>query len=154
LRIGFDAHKSCWDREQKALHIRTAIWRSVEQPEPKTKAGIRTVEISKVLNDFLSELVGKRTGFLLTNHKGEMMRESTLRQASFAKTGMPGAHSLRRFRITLLRKHLVPEEIIDYFVGHKSHRNLNDIYSSLAADADNRRSIVETVGLGFTVKEA
>jgi intergrase/recombinase len=62
-----------------------------------------------------------------------------------------GAHSLRRFRVTHLRRNKVAEELIDYFTGHKSTRNLNDIYSKLSADVDYRREVAESVGLGFTL---
>jgi intergrase/recombinase len=58
---------------------------------------------------------------------------------------------LRRFRITQLRRNKVAEELIDYWTGHKSARNLNDIYSKLSSDVDYWREVAKSVGLGFTL---
>jgi integrase len=150
LRIGDDGQHSAWGSKNSIVHVRDAFWRG-QLGLPKTEAGVRSVELCRALNEFLIKSVDTRTGFLVASADGSHMKESTLRQSSMAKLGIPGAHSLRRFRITHLRRNKVAEELIDYFTGHKSTRNLNDIYSKLSADAEYRREVAETVGLGFSL---
>jgi len=59
-----------------------------------------------------------------------------------------GCHAFRRYRITWLRKNMVPEDLITFWLGHAG-KTVTDTYSKLRDDADFRKQVAEKVGLGF-----
>jgi hypothetical protein len=61
-------------------------------------------------------------------------------------------HAFRRFRTTWLRKQHVSEDIIRFWLGHAS-REVTDRYSKLSEDAEFRRSVAASAGLGFELPE-
>jgi hypothetical protein len=60
-----------------------------------------------------------------------------------------GFHAFRRYRVTWLRKHSVPEQLIDYWTGHSTEKTVTDGYSKICADGEFRKSIAEQVGSGL-----
>ena len=67
-----------------------------------------------------------------------------------AKDGIPGFHSLRRFRTTRLREVGTPEDILKFWIGHGS-KDITDRYSKLASNEALRKEWAEKAGLGFSI---
>jgi integrase len=59
-----------------------------------------------------------------------------------------GFHAFRRFRVTHLRKNMVPEDLIKFWIGH-APKTVTDEYSKVKNDVDFRREAADKVGLGF-----
>lgn len=150
LRIGDDRCNTGWIPEKRLILVRTQIQRTLEV-SPKTEAGYREVDLSPKLNQTLIDLAGKRRGgFLFENTKGGHLHQTTLWKNVLSPLGIPGFHSLRRFRITRLREYGCPEDIIRYWVGHAG-QDITDRYSKLAENIELRRTWADRVGLGFDI---
>ena len=148
LRIGYSANHSCWIPEDSVLHVRSAMWRAVEQ-SPKTQAAIRSVEICKQLNDVLLGFArGRKGSFLFGGDRA--VPESTLRLHFDSHFENLGFHSLRRFRATYLAECGVPSAIDHYWIGHAT-QGVHDKYNKLAKNISLRREWAEKIGLGFTI---
>jgi hypothetical protein len=61
-----------------------------------------------------------------------------------------GNHAFRRFRITHLRKNLVPKDLEHFWLGH-ADEEIGDLYSKLMHDVQYRKDVAERVGVGFDV---
>src|SRR6266571_7719017 len=59
-----------------------------------------------------------------------------------------GFHAFRRFRVTHLRKNMVPEDLIKFWIGH-APQTVTDVYSKVKNDVDFRSETAEAVGIGF-----
>jgi hypothetical protein len=59
-----------------------------------------------------------------------------------------GFHAFRRFRMTWLRKNLVPRDLELLWMGH-APGEVGDLYSTLNDDTQFRQEWAERVGLGF-----
>jgi integrase len=59
-----------------------------------------------------------------------------------------GCRAFRRFRITLLRKKGVLEDLIHFWLGHAG-KSVTDHYSKLQDDLEFRKEAAVRVGLGF-----
>jgi integrase len=100
----------------------------------------------------------RREGLLFATRTGKLLHQSNLLCRSLhpiLKTiGMEktGFHAFRRFRTTWLRKQHVPEDIIRFWLGHASS-DVTDRYSKLSEDAEFRRSVAASAGLGFELPE-
>jgi len=98
--------------------------------------------------------IGSRTsGFVFSTSRGGLLiQRNVLRMlhAILKRTGMPklGFHAFRRFRVTHLRKNMVPEDLIKFWIGH-APQTVTDVYSKVKNDVDFRREAAEAVGLGF-----
>ena len=62
-----------------------------------------------------------------------------------AKTGF---HAFRRFRVTHLRKQVIPEDLLRFWIGH-GDKTVTDGYSKLKYDLEFRRDVANTIPLGF-----
>src|SRR5437870_9179807 len=62
-----------------------------------------------------------------------------------------GFHAFRRFRVTHLRKSMVPEDLIKFWIGH-APQTVTDVYSKVKNDVKFRREVAEKVGLGFEIR--
>ena len=118
---------------------------------PKTKAGIREIDISPELNAALCNETPLFGGFLYRNENGGPARLQTLYDIN-EKIGVPGFHSLRRFRVTHLRSQNCPEDILKYWVGHSNNTDITDRYSKLNQYVELRKEWAGKAGLGFDVK--
>lgn len=152
VRFGEVAEHTCWDYRNQIINVRTQFQRNNEV-RPKTDAGYRTIEIPARLHAYLSEHSQNKVlgDLLFVNDTGVgPIYEQTARMFHLNKTGIPGFHSIRRFRVTHLRHAGVPEEIIRFWIGHSSS-DITDHYSRLANNAEIRKGWVERAGLGFTL---
>jgi integrase len=66
------------------------------------------------------------------------------------KAPKAGNHAFRRFRITHLRKNLVPKDLEHSWMGH-ADEEIGDLYSKLMNDVQYRKDVAERVGTGFDV---
>lgn len=148
IRIGDDGEHTCWSEKDAIIRVRTSVWRGEEQL-PKTSAAIREVDLCGEINAAVAAFAGNRTGFLFASRSGALCATTVYRQC-LSKTKIPGAHALRRFRVSHLRKHfnVVPEDLLRYWIGHAG-AGVTDHYSRLHQDMPLRKRIVEQVGLGF-----
>lgn len=139
LTVGPESNTSTWDPQTGTVYIKaTASW------SPKTDAGVRTVDLAPELNDFLVETLAPVEGQPVFRHVRPMTAYGHLKDA-----GIPGFHSLRRFRVTHLRK-TVPEGLLKFWIGH-ANESVTDRYDKIRVDVDARKNFAEKAGLGFSL---
>jgi integrase len=151
IRIGEDNANTCWVEKDSMIHVRKSLWRDTIQ-EPKTSASVRTVDLCAEINKTVATFAKSREGYLFANRDGAPLLAATVYKNAFSKTNIPGAHSLRRFRVSHLRKHfnVVPEDLLRYWIGHAS-KSQTDAYSRLAQEVGLRKAVCERIGLGFSL---
>lgn len=156
LRKGPDTGSgSCWDPETALIHVRDQI--SAEQTviTPKTTASTRVVNVYPKLNAWVAaRLADKKPGeFLFLTRNGGFLQPKTINTKVHA-CGIPGTHSLRRFRVTHLDQVGVQRRVVDYWTGHTGE-NITDRYSHPEKVAEWLVKTCERAGLGFEIpKEA
>jgi integrase len=110
----------------------------------------------------LKEFIGSRTsGFLFASRNGKPLSDfnilnrhlhPSLKKLGWSdpKTGdgTVGNHAFRRFRNTHLRKNRVPDDLIQWWLGHAG-KSMTDEYSQVRDDLKYRKLVVEQVGIGF-----
>ncbi len=113
--------------------------------------------LEPVVADKLREFVGEgKSGLLFSTQAGRQISQSNILRRSLhpilAELNQPkmGCHAFRRFRVTWLRKNLVPEDLIKFWHGHAGN-TVTDSYSKLKDDVEFRKQVVEKVGLGFEI---
>ncbi len=120
----------------------------------KTEAGEREIDLAPELAEMLRTYIGARTsGFLFRTRKGgPILQRNVLRMlhAILKRMNRPklGFHAFRRFRVTHLRKNMVPEDLIKFWIGH-TPKTVTDEYSKVKNDVNFRREVADKVGLGF-----
>lgn len=137
LRAGLQSVVSAWVGQ--VLYIQTQIYKT-DDISPKTKAGVRIVDICKPLADYLGT-VRPRNGRLFPFSKATAYKMAR-------RHSIPGYHSLRRFRITHLRSQKVQELLIKNWVGHAG---LTQTDEYVRISADEKRAEADRVGLGFKI---
>jgi integrase len=140
LRSGPQAGLSSWVGQ--VLSVQTQMYKR-EDVMPKTKAGIRTVDICKPLADYLKAVLRER---LLLFSFSKATAYKVARRYS-----IPGYHSLRRFRITHLRSQKVQELLIKNWVGHAG---LSQTDEYVRISSEERRTEANRVELGFSLQLA
>jgi integrase len=103
----------------------------------------------------LKAFVGDRTsGLLFCSKSGNPLLQSNVLRLSLhpllekLKQPQSGAHALRRFHATWLRKQCAPEDLIRFSLGH-ANESVTDDYSNLKEDVAFRKTVAEQVGIGF-----
>lgn len=135
-----------WDFADATITVRATIVKGRLQPTPKTAAGKRIVDLDPRLNELLKAFVGDSKGFLFESENGDKAREQTFRD--HLPASIPGFHSLRRFRVTYLRRAGVPENLLEYWVGH-ARKSITDRYDKVGEDVVTRKLWATKAGLGF-----
>lgn len=145
LRIGeaLALTASDWDPAACTLQIHGTMVRGQIQGETKTKAGTRVVDLNPQLNQLLHTL------FVARERSGLLFRtpERTLRH-HIAALGIPGFHSLRRYRITHLQGQNVPATLTKFWAGHAAG-DTTERYTKMGAQIEERKAWSERAGLGF-----
>jgi len=151
IRIGEDGENTCWVEKDAAIHVRRSIWHGQVQ-EPKTASAHRTVDLCAEINSAVANFASNRQSYLFASRTESPLSATTVYKHALSKTQIPGAHALRRFRVSHLRKHfnVVPEDLLRYWIGH-ANKTITDDYSRLAQDVPLRKRIVEQVRLGFSL---
>ena len=154
LRIGEALALRVVDVSGYTISISQSLWNGKLQ-SPKTKNGVRQVDLHSSLAVVLNALIGTRTsGFVFsTRHASNLLRKSL--HPILAKMGREacGFHAFRRYRNTHLRKARVPDGLIQYWMGHAGS-SMTDNYDRVREDLEFRRFTAEQAGLGFTPPEA
>lgn len=146
LKVGpDDGSASIWDPISGTLTIRTTMVDGRIQPDTKTKAGTRVVDLDPALATFLhSQFANRESRMPLFTSS-----ESTLRR-QLTSLGIPGFHSLRRFRITHLQAANVPPTLTKFWAGHAAG-DVTERYTKMGAQIAERKNWSEKAGLGFSL---
>ena len=140
----------------RTITIEQSCWNGAIQ-QPKTKNAYRQIDLCPAVAELLKSFVaGRDSGLVFANRAGKPLSQTNLARRSLhpilkelgvEKTGF---HAMRRFRATWLRKQRVPEDLIQFWLGH-AKKSQTDAYSKLAEDMEFRREITDAVGAGFEV---
>ena len=137
------------------IKICQKAWRGQIHDYLKSESGKREIDLHSTVATMLKEFVGERkSGLLFSTRTGKQLYQSSILRRSLhpilanLKQPKTGCHAFRRFRITWLRKNLVPEDLITFWHGHAG-KTVTDSYSKLKDDAEFRKQVAEKVGLGF-----
>jgi integrase len=128
----------------------------------KTDNAYRDIDLHASVVKMLKEFIGSHTsGFLFASRNGKPLSDSNILNRhlhpslkklgwSDPKTGdgTAGNHAFRRFRNTHLRKNRVPDDLIQWWLGHAG-KSMTDEYSQVRNDLKYRKLIAEQVGIGF-----
>ena len=154
IGIEIDKHISA---DFRTIKVRQKVRRGKLEHFLKTDAGLRDIDLCPALAEMLKAYVGERTsGYLFQNKDGKFVSQTNLLRrglhAALKKLGQPkaGLHSLRRFRLTWLRKNRVPADLERFWMGHENE-TVGDDYSKLKDDVEFRLEYAEKVGLGFEI---
>jgi integrase len=133
--------------ECRVLHVRRSVWDCQEQ-SPKTANAVRVVDIPEPLAKVLREYTAGKNGLLFATRTGGPLSQRNVRRAFYTAGAMCGFHALRRFRLTWLRKNVVPKDLERFWMGH-APEEVGDLYSKLKDDVSFRQEWAERAGLGF-----
>jgi integrase len=156
LRIGEIFALTVSDIKGSVIHVHQSAWES-KMTDPKTKNGIREVDIHSSLADALSAHLGARTtGLVFPSERGTPLRKSNLLRRSLhpilKEMGKEPCrfHAFRRFRVAHLRLQSVPEILLRVWVGH-STEGITDKYAleGVKRDTLNRTITAQNAGVGF-----
>lgn len=99
----------------------------------------------------LATFLGDReTGFIFRTANGSPLHQSNVLRRSLhpilAGIGREkaGFHCFRRFRVTHLRKHGTPEDLLRFWIGH-GDKTVTDRYAKLCEDVAFRKAQAERV---------
>jgi integrase len=141
--------------DSTTIKICQKAWRGQIHDYLKSESGKREIDLHSTVATMLKEFVGERkSGLLFSTRTGKQLYQSSILRRSLhpilanLKQPKTGCHAFRRFRITWLRKNLVPEDLITFWHGHAG-KTVTDSYSKLKDDAEFRKQVAEKVGLGF-----
>ncbi len=143
---GLNRH-SIWDSKNSLLRIKSTLARGKVSPEPKTEAGRREIDLHPNVNEYLKATNLPKEGFLFQNSNGNRVRIETLYE-HFEDLGIPGFHSLRRFRITHLEAKGVPRGLAMLWTGHAS-KDVHESYLKFGPDMQVRKDWAQKAGFGF-----
>jgi integrase len=157
LQIGPDpsGQNTVWDSDEKLVRIRKSIFRGQLQ-EPKTPASVRDIDLPTAVNEMLQRFTtGRRQHeFLFCTKLGKPLEQSYINRYILKPLGIPGAHSLRRFRVSHLREGACNEAILKRWLGHSNGSDITNRYDKSAENISARRNWVESIGTGLNVADA
>jgi integrase len=137
--------------------IKSKVWKGIEQDFLKTSNGEREIDLPKSVAKLLMDFIDKRkSGLLFRSKNNRPLSESNIvnrwlhPMLEQLQAPVAGNHAFRRFRITLLRKNLVPKDLEHFWLGH-ADEEIGDLYSKLMHDVQYRKDVAECVGVGFDV---
>jgi integrase len=144
LALEFDdkQNNSVWFPSESKIIIRNQRIGNTFGP-PKTKAGVREVDLAPELNSYLIRIIKPegQTGFIF-------LKSESAYRAQLAQFGIPGFHSLRRFRVTHMRLNGVPEALVQFWTGHAAG-NITERYTKVGEEIEARKTHAKKAGLGF-----
>jgi integrase len=155
LKIGgtSDNEDTVWDRENRVILVRKSVYRGQLQL-PKTLAAIRDVDLSTPVQNMLIEFSkGRQPGeFIFATKTGKPLEPSHVQRFITKKNGVPGAHALRRYRLTWLEEQGCPRGLEAFWMGHSSG-DVRGRYDKTSEDREFRRKQVERIGTGLVISE-
>lgn len=151
LRMGPDQGKGSYlGLDQGVVYVRGGVYDRKEQAT-KSPAGFREVDLYAPVVKWLKEAFdGKAQGELLfQERRGGFVHLATLYD-HFNADGIPGSHSLRRFRTTHLENMSVPRVLVDYWTGHAG-KTITDRYAKFGQSLNARKNWCKRAGVGFQI---
>jgi integrase len=159
--LGLEIDKHFADNSSTVL-VRQKVRKCKTENYLKTDNAYRDIDLHPCVVKILKEFIGSRTsGFLYASRNGKPLSDSnilkrhlhpSLRELGWtdSKTGdeTAGNHAFRRFRNTFLRKSHVPDDLIQWWLGHAG-KSMTDEYSQVRDDVEYRKMVTEQVGIGF-----
>jgi integrase len=134
LALSIDDASDSYDPANGTIHIRKTL---------KTQSAKRSVLLP---DNFKLWLNGRIPS------SGKLLRQTYQQvHAALNAADVPKPHAYRRFRVTVLRRHRMQEDVLRSQLGH-SKTSITDQYSYAADDADFLRSEIERCGLGFSLE--
>jgi integrase len=151
LRVGeaLALTASDWDRQNMTLSVTKTIVKGHTQDSTKTIAGTRIVDLTPELNAFLTKHIPHTDGLLFRSANGGVVRQMSA-YSHLEKVGIPGFHSLRRFRETYLETVGVPRMLMKFWTGHAAS-DISERYIKFGPDVQARKQWAVKAGLGFTL---
>jgi len=169
-------HGTTFSEDCRVLHVRQSVY-GKKLKAPKTKNGIRDVDVPEVLAAVLRKYIaGRKVGRLLfVSRKGNPLLQRNINRdwlhPILESVGLRKAerwqdkngrrkvkclegegvawHAMRRFRSTHLDAQLIPESLIKIWLGHGKKGVTEQSYIKIMGRMDTRKTCVEDVGLGF-----
>jgi integrase len=156
LKIGSDPadQESCWDVGAQMIRIRKSVWRGKLQA-PKTYSAVRDIDISEPVNDMLKKFAdGRKPGaFLFATKTGQPLSPKYIRTYILEPLQIPGAHSLRRLRVSYLREVGCNESILKAWLGHSAGSDVTNKYDKSADNIAARKTWAERCGTGLDLSD-
>ncbi len=129
MRCGeaFGLHVEDIDLKAGTFSIRRSIWNG-EEVAPKTKRGVRVVNVEPAVAQMLAAHVGDRKGGrVFQTRTGTPFSKSNVRRKLnqiLKKLNLPpaGLHAFRHGRVSVLQENGVPGDLIKEWVGHSNLR--------------------------------
>jgi integrase len=144
---GLHGH-SYWDPETAILHVKSTLVRGHIEPQPKTDAGNRQIDLHPDVNEYLKKSDLPTDGFLFQNSRGSRVRVETAYDHLEDVGISEGFHAFRRFRATHLEAQNIPRSLLQYWLGH-SGNSISDRYIKIAQDIETRKDWAKKAGFGF-----
>jgi integrase len=145
--------QTAWLADQSLIKVRSTIFKNQELlGRVKTLAAKRYVDLPANLNHAIQKFVSINSiqpGQFLFQTQGKIVSATVLRVRA-KKRGVPGFHSLRRFRISHLRTVPVLEDLTMYWAGHEG-KTITDLYAKLGENIALRKQWATRAGLGFSL---
>jgi integrase len=134
-----------FSRDFRVLRVTKSIWHGVEQL-PKTPAAVREIDVAEPLAALLRNYADGKTGYLFATRSARPLAHRNVHRAAGV-----GLHAFRRFRMSVLRKSGVPEDLIGFWLGHAGRSVTDDYARQLREDCAFRQEWRECAGLGFSI---
>ena len=158
LRIGEALGLECKHFNGEWLDVVQTIWGNRGQVQkPKTKAGVREVDLHPDVASLLKSFIGNRkAGFVFQSRSGKPLTPSVILRRALhpllTELGIPrcGFHAFRRYRNTFLRQQSCPDSMLKFWMGHKS-KGMSELYDKSKENLTYRRDVVLSKGTGFDV---
>lgn len=132
----------------RVVCVQRSIWKGREQ-DPKTSNAVRSVDVAEPLAWLLREYAGGKKSYLFATASGRPLAQRNVLRVLHRLAGKIGFNAFRRFRIAVLRRAHVPEDLLRFWVGH-DRENITDRYAEqLLQDVQFRQGWAQRVGLGF-----
>jgi integrase len=149
LRVG-----GSW-KNDGVIRVTQSIWKGKTQL-PKTASSLREINLAPSTNAMLAEFTADmpQGAFIFATRTGKPLDAAHIRKYILKPTGIPGMHSLRRYRATFLREKNVPYELIQAWLGHARGQDVTERYSKLDEDQELRTAWAERVGTGLDLSLA
>jgi integrase len=114
---------------------------------PKTKAGIRQVDLAPELETFI-RANAKPEDNLMFPESQSLYRERMIKNGILG-----GFHTLRRFRISYLKSQSIPDMMIKFWSGHAAS-DMTERYTKVGSAIQERKEQASKAGLGFKLETA
>ena len=156
IKIDSDAESTSWDSVASAIFVRRSVWKGQLQL-PKTKSAIRQIDLSKPVNAMLIEFTeGKNScEFLFATRSGKPLGSKHIDARITTPNGVPGMHSLRRYRASWCDEQGCPRSLLAEWMGHSTTAgDITSIYVKSSENLAYRRQWVERIGTGLEIAAA